>query len=306
MFSFPGPIHRGSLPALNADELPLVSELKTHVETLAGQIGERNYRQKTNLDKAQLYIQQVFLTCGYKPKEQAFIYQGAKYKNVEIELPGLSEPEKILVFGAHYDTVIDSPGANDNGTGVAALLTLCRLFSARRPNCTIRFVAFANEEAPFFSSPGMGSGQYASRCHDRKENIVGMVSLETIGFYSDLAGSQQIPPPLDVYYPDTGNFIGFVSDLPSKDFLAACIINFRNNSQFPAEGLAAPDYVVAAGWSDHFSFWQHGYPALMVTDTAPFRYPYYHTADDTPDKVDYEKTARVVWGLSCMLDALSH
>jgi Zn-dependent M28 family amino/carboxypeptidase len=172
------------------------------------------------------------------------------------------------------------------------------LFSKKRTQRTIRFVAFVNEEQPFFQTDNMGSYIYAQRSRERKENIAGMFSLETIGYYSDAKGSQKHPFPLNFLFPDTGNFIAFVSNLASKKFLGKCISSFRKQTQFPSEGVAAPQWISGIGWSDQWAFWKMGFPAIMVTDTAPYRYPYYHTQDDTPDKINYDRFARVVSGLS--------
>jgi hypothetical protein len=134
----------------------------------------------------------------------------------------------------------------------------------------------------------MGSLVYAKRCKDRGERIVAMLSLETIGFYSDVKGSQKYPPPLSLFYPSTGNFIGFVGDRSSTDLMRSVVKTFRATTRFPSEGAALFASLPGVGWSDHWSFWQVGYPGVMVTDTAPFRYPHYHTGADTPDKLDYE------------------
>jgi len=145
----------------------------------------------------------------------------------------------------------------------------------------------------------MGSVVYAKRCKEGKENIVAMLSLETIGYYSDEKGSQKFDnlPLLAFLYPDTGNFIAFIADIKSGPLAQKVVGKFRETTKFPAYGCALPDVIAGIGWSDHWSFWQVGYPALMVTDTAPFRYPHYHKKEDTPDKIDFERTARVVAGM---------
>jgi Zn-dependent M28 family amino/carboxypeptidase len=193
--------------------------------------------------------------------------------------------------------VLGAPGANDNGTGVAAMLALARRFSGQKPRRTLRFVAFANEEPPHFQTAEMGSVVYAQRSRERSENVVAMLSLETLGYYDDAQGSQVYPPPIGLFYPSTGNFVGFVSNVSSRKLLRDVVGDFRSHTRFPSEGAALPAVIPGVGWSDHWAFWQAGYPALMVTDTAPFRYPHYHTGADTPDKIDYERLARVVAGL---------
>jgi Zn-dependent M28 family amino/carboxypeptidase len=165
-------------------------------------------------------------------------------------------------------------------------------------------VLFVNEEPPFFATDGMGSFVHAKRAKERNEKIVAMLSLETMGYYSETKGSQHYPFPFSYLYPDTGNFIGFVGNLKSGALVRKIVRLFREHAEFPSEGIAAPAFIPGIGWSDHWSFWQHGYPALMVTDTAPFRYRHYHTPEDTEDKIDYEKLARVTIGLKAVVEGL--
>ena len=271
--------------------------LRQHVETLAGTIGERNLWKYPSLQRAAEYIEQQFAESGYATTRQTYEVSRAPVGNIEAVLPGTTDPESIVILGAHYDTVGECPGANDNATGIAALLELARQFASRPQPSTIRFVAFVNEEPPFFQTPQMGSYVYARQCRERDDRITAMLSLETMGYYSDKKGSQRYPAPIAVMYPDVGNFIGFVSDMRSEPLLMEARAAFQNATAFPVEALAGPADLPGVGWSDQWSFWEHGYPALMVTDTAPFRYPHYHKETDTPDKVDVEKLARVTKGM---------
>ena len=266
-------------------------QLEAHVHALADEIGERHVRKPGSLRAAAEYIKH------WLPEtvEQTFRCDGQIVANIEREQPGASG--ETIVVGAHYDTVSGTPGANDNGTGVAAVLALAERFRETTPRRTIRWVLFVNEEPPYFQSDLMGSYVYAKRCRERGERIAGMISLETIGFYSDEPGSQTYPFPRGSY-PDRGDFIGFVSDIESEPWLRTFADEFRTATDFPAEMLSAPSFIPGVGWSDHWSFWQFGYPALMVTDTAPWRYPHYHGATDTPDKIDYVRFAKVVEGVA--------
>jgi hypothetical protein len=153
----------------------------------------------------------------------------------------------------------------------------------------------------------MGSVVYARRCRANGERIVGMFSVETIGYYTSNRGSQQYPGPalLHRLYPDTGNFIGFVSNFASRRLMRDAGRAFRQGAKFPSEGVSAPADIPGIGWSDHWAFWQEGYQAVMITDTAPYRYPHYHRPSDTPDKLDYDSFTRVVMGLARMLSSLS-
>ena len=151
----------------------------------------------------------------------------------------------------------------------------------------------------------MGSRVYASRSRRLDENIVGMLSLETMGYYSEVPDSQRYPFPFGFFYPQTANFIGFVGNIGSRRLVRLCLAAFRRATQFPSEGTAAPAWVTGIGWSDHWSFWREGYRAIMITDTAFFRYDYYHTRADTPEKLDYERLARVTNGLAQVIAELA-
>ena len=161
----------------------------------------------------------------------------------------------------------------------------------------VRFVMFVNEEPPFFFTEDMGSHVYASACRARHENIVAMLTPETIGYYSDAEDSQHYPIPVGGLYPTKGDFIAFVGMHESAPLIRRVVGTFREQCEFPSIGAGLPSIVPMVGASDHWSFWCHGYPSLMITDTAPFRYPYYHTNQDTPDKIDFLKMARVTEGL---------
>jgi len=300
----PGRSHRGPLPALTAQEGEIATRLSRHVETLAGEIGERNLWHLGELRKAADHIRASFAETGDVVAAQEFAVSGLTVANLEAERKGQGPAQEIVVVGAHYDSVVGSPGANDNATGVAALLEVARLLRDTRHRRTLRFVAFVNEEPPFFQGDGMGSLRYARRCRERGENVVAMLSLETMGFYSDAPGSQEYPFPLSLFYPDTADFIAFVGNTRSRSLVRTTLSSFRESTAFPSEGAAVPGLLPGVGWSDHWSFWQAGYPAVMVTDTALFRYAAYHTAEDTPEKVHYDRMARVVAGVARVISRL--
>lgn len=301
----PAQPYSGALAPLSDQETILSERLKGHVAKLAGEIGERSVRRPSSLTSATRYIEAKLREHGYGVSRQVVQVGEQPIENIEAELKGSSQSAEIIVVGAHYDSVSGCPGANDNGSGTAAVLEIARLMAGQKPVRTIRFVFFVNEEPPFFKCETMGSLCYAKRCKQRKERIVAMLSVETIGYYSNKKGSQAYPFPYNLFYPDTGNFISFISDLSSRKLLRNAISLFRAHSKFPIEGACAPGFVPGVGWSDHWSFWRYGYPAIMVTDTAPFRYPHYHTPSDTPDKIDYGSTARVVAGLARVVEGLS-
>jgi Zn-dependent M28 family amino/carboxypeptidase len=299
MTTVPGVSYSGALKPLTAEETRLADNLRRHVSAIASR--EHNVWNPPALEAAAQYIERALSGAGYAVSSQHFDSGAGEVRNIEVEVPGGARADEIVLVGAHYDSVLGAPGGNDNGSGVAAVLELARQFKSAQPARTLRFVAFVNEEPPFFKSGQMGSRVYARRSKQRGENIVAMFSLETIGYYSDRPGSQRYPFPLGFFYPSTGNFIAIVSNLSSRALLHEVTASFRRHAGFPSEAVAAPAFIPGVDWSDHWSFWKEGYPALMVTDTAPYRYPYYHTAQDTPDKVDYERTARVVSGLHSVL-----
>lgn len=297
MIRMPSSSYSGPWQPLSEQEMVLSEQLAADVQKLAGEIGDRNVREYENYLAAADFIQASFEAAGYEVSRQEFETEGRACYNLEAEIEGTERPGEILVLGAHYDSVFGTPAANDNASGVAALLAIARAFAGDEPARTVRFVAFANEEPPFFQTGNMGSLVYARRSRERGENIVGMVSLETIGYYSEEPGSQNYPFPFQWLYPNTGNFLAFVGNTGSRGLLREGIRAFRENTAFPSEGAAVPSMIPGVGWSDHWAFWQEGYPGFMVTDTAPFRYPYYHTHQDTPDKLDYLRMTRAVTGL---------
>jgi len=305
MSQMPLSSYRGPLPALTVSQSELASRLEKHVQYLSHEIGERNLDRVASMKTTTDYIRGELAQLGYSVDEQNYIVAGQSASNLEAQLPGASASEAIVIVGAHYDSVTGTVGADDNASGVAAVFELARILKETRLRRTVRFVFFANEEPPYFQTDTMGSFVYAHELHSKGIRVSAMISLETIGFYSDFPGSQKYPPVLGLLYPSRGNFVGFVSDGESRDLLQRSIRAFRGSAKFPSEGVAAPATWPGVGWSDHWSFWQFGYPAIMVTDTAPFRNPYYHTVRDTRNKLDFPKLALVVDGLRSVISALA-
>lgn len=287
MIRMPGTSHAGPLPPLTGETRALSLRLRLHVAALAAK--ERN----VDLETPARYIEQAFRSQGLEFSVQQFVSAGRTVRNIEA---GAGD----IVVGAHYDTVPGSPGADDNGSGVAVLIELAAM------KVPVRLVAFANEEPPYSFGPDMGSWAWAKRARDRGEPIRAMFSLEMLGYYRDTAGSQRYPAPLGLFYPDRADFIAFVGDLGARGLVRRSIGAFRKSAKFPSEGVAAPSFIPGVTWSDHWSFRRHGYPAIMITDTAFYRYPHYHLPSDTPDKLDYERMARVTLGLAAMLNELAN
>jgi len=281
---------------VNLDECTV--RLRRHVQALAGEIGERNVWRPAALAAAAAYIRGEFEALGYAVMAQTYRVNDIDCDNIEVVISGAVRPGKIILVGAHYDTVAGSPGADDNASGVAGVLELARLLRDARPARTVKLVAFVNEEPPFFFFGEMGSKVYAEAARRRGDDIRLMLSLEMLGCYSDMPRSQAYPPLLRWFYPDRGNFIAFVSNLRSRARLREVVAAFRATSEFPAEHLASPAFVPGVAWSDQLSFWRQGYAAVMVTDTAFYRYAHYHSPLDTPEKLRYPEMAKVVEGLA--------
>ena len=297
-FAMPGTRHQGPLPPITDAQRRLGEELRRDVTELAERIGERNVAHPDQLEAASRYIATELGRAGLVPIPQEFTVRGVPCRNLAAELPGT---DPIVIVGAHYDSALGTPGADDNASGVAALLALARRLARNRPaGHTVRLVAFVNEEPPFFRTREMGSVRYAEAARVRGDRIAAMLSLEMLGYYSDAPDSQRFPPPLGIFYPTRGDFIGFVSDADSVSLVRRVTGAFRDHAAFPALGAALPDGA-AAGLSDHWAFWQIGVPAIMVTDTAMLRTPHYHEVTDRAATVDFERTARVVEGLEAVV-----
>jgi hypothetical protein len=293
----PGRSHRGPIPPASPEEISLAANLKRHVVAIASR--PHNVMHYEALEAAAVYIEQTLRGLGYTVTPQIYDVDGRSVRNLEatIEPAGAGPDTPSIVIGAHYDSVGDVPGANDNGSGVAAVIELARVMRGAATKKRLRFVLFVNEEPPYFQTPDMGSLRYAAMLAERSEQVAGMLSLETIGFFSDTPGSQVYPKPFGAFFGDRGDFIAFVGMPGSRDLVQRAIAAFRRDTALPSIGGVAPGGIPGIGWSDHWAFAQHGFPAIMVTDTAPFRYPHYHRLTDTPDKIDYERLARVTVGL---------
>jgi len=296
----------------------LSGRLKKHVEYLALRVGERHFAKREALDLAADYIHSVFTTLRYKPEYETFqinhpplltelrtgskerrALKAASYKNVVATLRGRLEGknEEIIVIGSHYDTVSGSPGADDNASGVAVLLEVARLLQGFRLEKTLEFVAFTNEEAPFFRTSAMGSAHYVRSALRQNKKIIFMISLEMLGFYTDHPASQSYPPFLRFFYPNRGSFIAIAGNLSSRAYVKEMASLFRDNTDIPLEALALPRFVPGIDFSDQLNFWKEGIPAVMITDTAFYRNPHYHLSSDLPQTLDYEKMAEVTKGL---------
>ena len=303
MFWMPGRTAVPPLPPLAAEEREARERLRHDVEELASAIGERNTLRPEALERAAGFLEHQLRSAGYAPARQTYAVDGQSCSNVEAVLAG--RESAMLVVGAHYDSARGSPGANDNATGVAVLLELARRLRDASLGCTVRLLFFVNEEPPYFNTPRMGSRVWAEAAHQRGDRVVGMLSLETIGFFTEAPDSQGYPFPMGAFYPDRGRFLGFIGNVDSRQLVRDVVGSFRQVATLPSEGAALPDHTTGLDWSDHASFWRFGWPALMVTDTALFRYPDYHTARDRPEQVDPDALARAASGLEHVIRTMA-
>lgn len=288
---------------LQVSPAELEKNLRQHVWVLAEDIGERHFQQPGSLDRAADYIQSVFSATGLDIEHQEY---GDGYRNLLVTItegrPGIPQPREMIVVGAHYDTVWLTAGADDNASGVAVLLELARMLNGQPLAKTIQLVAFTNEEYPFAETAMMGSRIYVDRVLSTGRKINAMYSLEMVGYFSDEAGSQRYPFPLNLVYPRTGNFIAFVGNLRSTRLLLQSLSAFRQHSAFPVQGLAMSERLIPdIRRSDHASFQDAGIASLMLTDTAFYRNERYHTVGDLARTLDYKKMAQFTHGLACML-----
>jgi hypothetical protein len=285
--------------------------LREDVAALSLDIGERNLRDEARyrrLGLARDFLVQRLSATGLPVRPQRFEVDGREVENLEVEVPGSTRPDELLVVGAHYDSARGSPGANDNASGVAALLALASVLAAPggpRPACTLRFVAFTTEEPPYTRTRHMGSAVHAARCRARRERVRGMISLETIGSYFHGHRGPEAPFPWNVLSPWRGDFFTVVGNPASHALVRRCVKAFPREPEVRCLGVTLPGFLPLVKSSDHWAFWKQGYPAVMVSDTAPLRYRHYHRGSDTFDRVDYETLARVVSGLARMVEGLT-
>lgn len=280
-------------PAPAADSARLEADVRYLAETTPS----RSSRQRGSLDRAAIFIAESFAAAGCAPRTQEFKVDHVAYRNVICSFGPGDAPR--LVMGAHYD-VYRRPGADDNASGVAALIELARMIGEEKPALEHRLdlVAFTLEEPPHFRSQSMGSYINARGIVEEGADLKLMISVEMIGFYADEPGSQTYPVGfLEWLYPDKADFIGVVGKLFDRSSVARVKSLMAVSDDLPVHSINAPAAMTGVDFSDHWSFWQNGLPALMVTDTAFLRNPNYHQPTDTPDTLDYRRMALAVDGL---------
>ncbi len=276
-----------------------------HVNVLSYEIGPRNLIHYSALDKARQYIVEQMMSFNSNFTFQQYCFEKKLFQNLVIEKIGDRIPEEILIVGAHYDSVMDSPGADDNATGIASLLEIIRLLQNYVNQRTLRFVAFTLEEPPFFGTEQMGSHVYARSCREKNENIVGMVALEMLGFYTERKKSQKYPSyDMKDHYSNKGNFIAVVGNEDSRQLTINFAEHLKKTSLIKTETIIPFSRAHGIHLSDHSSFWKYQYPAIMITDTAFYRNPHYHEITDAIDTINFRYFTRVVYSLAHALKKL--
>jgi len=290
------------LPDATPVEARLEPVLREDVAALAEGIGERHLARPRALERAADWVAARLEAAGLTVVPEPFEVAGRACRNL---IADVGPPGPRLLVGAHYDTVPGSPGADDNASGVAALLAVAANLAGRPAPPPVRLVAFVNEEPPYFQSEAMGSRVHARACRRQGVALLGAVALDGLGYYSDQPGSQTYPDPAPEALPDVGDFLGLVANAASAGLLGALLDAFRAGASLPAQGAILPEDAAGAGWSDHWAFWQEGWPGVMVTDTLPFRHPGYHGPGDTVDCLDFGRLARAVAGLTAAVDGVA-
>jgi len=276
----------------------IAADLRKHVTKLAGEIGGRDVfrRNERALKTAGEYITAQFKSYGYKVEFQDYPLAGGISRNITAVKTGTQLPEESVLVGAHYDT-FGNPGADDNASGVAGLLTLARLMAGTSAARTLKFVAFANEESPFFRTENMGSAVWARAAAQRKEKIKAAIVLEMLGYYSEQPNSQKYPPLIGPFQPNKGNYIAQISNFSSRGLARAIDGEFKKNSTLPLKTIVLPALVPGVDYSDHRNFWSRDYQAVMFTDTSFYRNRNYHKCTDLPETLNYEYMAALIAGL---------
>ena len=273
---------------MSHDRNEIEANLRLHVDRLAGLIGVRTLAKPKSIRATIGYIESVWNEVEFEVQRETFDALGDEATNLIVDRAGTKRSDEIVLLGAHYDTVCTTPGADDNASAVAVMLEVSRLLAQHTGKRSVRYVAFACEEPPYFNADSMGSQHHARQSRQRGDQIVGMLCLEMVGYYMLTKGSQSIPPAipkwLHRFFPERGNFLAAVGNMPSWKLCWKFRRGFkRGTRRMPLFSICLPEKVHEIRLSDNSSFWDQGYPALMLTDTSFLRNPNYHQATDTPD-----------------------
>ena len=295
---------------MKPDKTQIESNLRLHVDRLAGLIGPRYLEKPKTIVATIGYVEGQWTSMGYKNSRECYDALGHQATNLIVEQAGTKRADEIILLGAHYDTVYSTPGADDNASAVAVLLEVSRLLRERQCKRTIRYVAFACEEPPYFNVDAMGSPFHARQSKLRGDKIRGMLCLEMVGYYTTADHSQAVPPLfpnwMHRFFPHRGDFLAAVGNIASWKLCWNFRRGFKRGARsMPLFSICLPEKINEIRLSDNRSFWDQGYPALMLTDTSFLRNPNYHRATDTPDTLDYQRMTEVTIGVASALRFLS-
>ena len=296
------------LLAMNADRETIESNLRRHVDCLAGVIGSRTLARPKTIDATIGYLRGQWEAMQHDVRDEVYDALGDQATNLVVEKVGTRRPDDIVLLGAHYDTTSTTPGADDNASAVAVMLEVSRLLKDHTGKRTARYVAFACEEAPYYNLQAMGSQHHAQQARQRNEKIVAMLCLEMVGYFRDEIGSQQIPPGIPAllrrFFPKRGNFLAAIGNMPSWKLVWSFRRGFKRGTRMPLFSISLPEKIEEIRRSDNSSFWDQGYPALMLTDTSFLRNPHYHQETDTPETLDYGRMTDVTLGMATAMKGL--
>lgn len=294
-------VRSGSSVSVKRPDTTLIGDtrkLHRHVKQLTVEIGSRSIREYDKIQETKEYIVDCLKAFGHVPSFQTFTYSKKKYSNIIVTIKGIKSSGETVIIGAHYDTASGTPGADDNASGVAVLLEIARALKDFSPDRTLKLIFFVIEEPPIFKSEQMGSYIYAKEAKGRNENITSMICLEMLGYYTNEKDGQTYPfPMMSRIYPSTPNFVAIVGNLHSRDLVGKVKNSLKATSRVPVETVTSFSFLSGVDFSDHRSFWKMGYPAVMITDTAFYRNPNYHTESDTIDTLDFDKMSDVLKGM---------
>jgi len=267
--------------------------LQSHVQMLSVEFHPRNYLHPQNLDRSAGYIREHLEQAGARVDEQVYEVEGKQYRNVIGRFGAEAGPR--LIVGAHYDSCDQTPGADDNASGVAGLIELAYLLGQEPPGAAVELVAYTLEEPPFFRTSHMGSVHHASLLASNHIPVRGVIVLEMIGYFRDEPFTQAYPlPMLYLMYPHRGNFIGVVGRWDQGEWIKEVKVGMKGTTDLPVYSIRAPASLPGVDLSDHMNYWAQGYPAVMLTDTAFYRNRAYHRSTDTLDRLDYRRMGMVV------------
>ncbi len=303
--SAPGESFKGNLPPATSAEEEIADRLQQSCESLVQDIGPRGDHTAGSQAEVERFLQHELRRMQFDAAEIGLDCAGQQGKALEVMVPGRGLGRETIVLAAHVDSAAGSPGADDNATGVAVVLELLRTLSGAGCDRTLRFVFWTGGAAPMAGTEKSAAAAYAKRLHSRREKVAAVLCFDSLGIYTDLAGSQSVPFPFEFSYPDRGNFLAFVGDWGSRGIMDHAVEQFRLTCKFPTEAFSLPSALDFVSASDDGVMRDSGFPALRVTDTAQLRNAGVGTSRDVLTSLDYVRMARVTKGLADMVFGLA-